>query len=72
MKAELTFDLPEEREEFEMAANGWKLYMAISTFDNWLRGKIKHEDLTDEQYEIYDKIRQQLWDELSAENIDIH
>jgi hypothetical protein len=72
MKAVLKFNLPEEREEFEMASQSQKLFYAISEFDNFLRGKIKHADLTDEQYETYDTIRQELWNRLSDENINLH
>ena len=72
MTATLTFNLPEEREEFEMASQAHKLYYAVSDFDNFLRGKIKHADLTDEQYETYDSIRQELWNRLSDENINLH
>lgn len=72
MNATLTFNLPEEEEEFEMASQARKLYFAVSDFDNFLRNKIKHADLTDEQYGVYDSIRQELWNRLSDENINLH
>lgn len=72
MNATLTFNLPEEQEEFNMATQAHKLYFAISDFDNFLRNKIKHTDLTDEQYAVYDTIRQELWNRLSEENITLH
>jgi cupin superfamily acireductone dioxygenase involved in methionine salvage len=40
----LEFQLPEEREEFELAQNGHKYKFALNDFDNWLRGLAKYED----------------------------
>ena len=42
MKAVLEFSLPEEREEFDSAANGWKWQSVVWDFDQMLREKIKH------------------------------
>jgi hypothetical protein len=72
MEAILKFNLPEEREEFEMASQASKLYCVVSEFDNFLRSKIKHTDLSDEQYDIYESIRQELWNNLNDENISLH
>jgi hypothetical protein len=61
MKAILKFNLPEEREEFELACNAVNYSIVLSDIDNYLRSKIKHADLTDEQYKVYEEIREQLW-----------
>ena len=61
MKATLTFDLPEEQEEFELASNAVNYSIALSDIDNYLRSKIKYADLTEEQYKVYEEIREQLW-----------
>ena len=42
MKATLEFNLPEEREEFKSASDGWKWQSVVWDFDQMLRGKIKH------------------------------
>ena len=42
MKATLEFNLPEEREEFEGATDGWKWQSVVWDFDQMLREKIKH------------------------------
>lgn len=44
MKATLTFDLPEEREEFDLAANGYKWNLVAWDLDQWLRGEIKYQE----------------------------
>jgi hypothetical protein len=69
MKATLKFNLPEEQEEFELASNAVKYSIVLSDIDNHLRSKIKHADLTDEQYKVYEEVREQLWDYLNQEGI---
>ncbi len=57
MKVELSFNLPEEEEEFRAAINGQKLRSITYDFDQWLRNQIKYEDLTDEEYQTLQKCR---------------
>lgn len=71
MKAKLTFNLPEEREEYEMTMNALKYYSVLSEFDNYLRTKLKHEEMTDEVYDVYEKVREKLWDIMNDEEIRI-
>jgi hypothetical protein len=44
MKGTLVFTLPEEREEFELAQNGWKYKAALEDLSAWLRSKYKYEN----------------------------
>lgn len=69
MKATLEFNLPDDELDFEMASNGAKLYYAIERYDNFLRGKIKHGDLTDMEYDIYQKCRDELREIMTDSNI---
>lgn len=59
-KATLTFTLPEEREEYDLALNGSRAQTTIDDIDNYLRGKIKYGNLTEEQEAIYEEIRNKL------------
>ena len=59
MKVELSFNLPEEEEDFRAAINGHKLRSITYDFDQWLRNQIKYEDLTDEEYQTLQKCRDQ-------------
>jgi len=43
-KAILEFSLPEEEVEYSLARWGVELHVAITSMDNWLRHKEKHED----------------------------
>ncbi len=61
-KVTLTFRLPEEKEEFELASKGIDYFCAVSDLDNLLRNFIKYPpaDATDEAVEIYETIRSNL------------
>lgn len=70
MKAILKFKLPEEQEEFEIANKGWKFRLALSTYDQYLRSKLKYdESLTDEQYKVYEEARAKFWEILQEEQL---
>jgi hypothetical protein len=71
MKAKLIFDLPEESHEWENAIQGSKMRSTLWEYDQWLRSKIKYEDLNDEQYQVYQGCRDQLRTLLIENNIDI-
>jgi hypothetical protein len=71
MKAKLTFDLPEESHEWENALQGSKMRSTLWEHDQWLRSKIKYEDLNDEQYQVYQGCRDHLRTLLIENNIDI-
>lgn len=71
MKATLTFNLPEESHEFDNATQGSNMRSVLWDFDQWLRSKTKYEDLTDEQYQVYQGCRDHLRTLLYEENLDI-
>lgn len=71
MKAILKFDLPEENHEFLNATQGAKMRSVLWEFDQWLRSKVKYEDLNDDQYQVYQGCRDQLRTLLYEENIDL-
>ena len=66
MKTILEFSA-EEQDEANIAINGWRYHATIWEFQQWLRGEMKHGDLTEEQYDSYDKIREKLF-EIIEEN----
>lgn len=59
MQVTLTFDLPEEQEAHQLALDGPALHSAALDFDNYLRNKIKYEQLTNDQHAIYSTLRLQ-------------
>jgi len=71
MKAVLEFNLPEENHEFANATQGAKMRSVLWDFDQWLRSKIKYEDLNDEQYQVFQGCRDHLRTLLYEENLDL-
>ncbi len=61
MTATLTFTLPDEQEEFYLAAKGADWRMVVEDTDGWLRSKLKHDDLTPEQDAAYEEARKHLF-----------
>ena len=57
MKATLEFNLPEDRDDFNYANNGFNYYMALVEMDQWLRAEYKYND-KEEMYEVREKLRQ--------------
>lgn len=63
MKAQLTFNLPDEQIEFNDAINGSNYRAIIWEMDQYLRSQLKHEQLWDEK--VHDKV-QEIRDELQS------
>ena len=72
MKAVLEFNLPEENYEFANATQGVKMRSVLWNLDQWMRAKLKFEELPDGQYDGIKQTRDQLQILLQDENIDIY
>lgn len=71
MKAILEFDLPEEEFRFNRAVNGHKWSQIVYDIDETLRQWNKHnENLTSEQKEAYQKVRDLICTEMLDHNLD--
>jgi hypothetical protein len=62
MKATLEFNLPEEREEFEIALRAGKLQAALSEFENFLRAQLKYGELPEAEYKRVEMIREKYFE----------
>jgi len=58
--ATLTFTLPEEQEEFYLAAKGSDWRIVVEDMDAHLRSKLKYEDLPEDVDAALDAARQHL------------
>jgi anaerobic ribonucleoside-triphosphate reductase len=68
MKATLTFNLPEERAEYEAAVNGQKYKDVIDEILQDIRKELKYNDkLTDEQTRMWEDFRTIISDKLREE-----
>lgn len=73
MKAILKYDLPEEREEYDIAMHGVDYMLVLHDLSNFLRSKTKYnpENESDEAMEIYDKVREELYRLLNSHGVEI-
>ena len=63
MKAILEFNLPEDRDDFELATKGGKWYSVVWDMDQWLRSQYKYmpdEQYSSDKYNAYYEARQKL------------
>lgn len=63
-KVTMTFDLSDEEDKynFKYAMSGSEFSCVISELDNFLRAKLKYENLKDEEYEAYESTRTKLYE----------
>ena len=61
MKSKLEFDLPKEEYDFECAINGAKYKNQLLAIECLLRKIWKHEELTDTQSELIERIRTEFY-----------
>lgn len=60
MKKILEFNCPEDESEFALANAGVALSIVITDMDNYLRAKVKYEELTETETIIYQNVRDKL------------
>ena len=70
MKAILEFNLPEEDEEFRQAANAGDMHCAIFEFSQYLRKKLKYEDLSEQEARIYENVQAEFLGILEEYNVE--
>ncbi len=71
MTATLTFTLPEEQEEFYLAAKGAEWRMVLEDMDAHLRSRLKHEDLPEDVDAALDAARQRLHEFVSERGLSL-
>ena len=72
MKATLTFNLPEDDEDFQMAIKGSSMYDVLWEMDQWLRANTKHspDTASEDTYNTYQECRNKLRELMGENNID--
>lgn len=71
MKGILTFNLPQENEEFELAQQGWQYKGVINDLDRMLRNKLKHEPLSDSEHQVLSEVREFIQQCLFSYGVDL-
>lgn len=69
-KATLTFNLPEEQEQFEAACKGQDLYFTLLDIDKWLRNQLKYVPYSLDK-ETLQEVRDELYRVMSTRSVDI-
>lgn len=59
-KVIMEFNLPEEQDEFDLARQGSGLNSTLWEFDNYLRSRLKYEELSDEVHAALQAARNKL------------
>lgn len=60
MKAVLEFVLPDEDYEHRQALSGTKYKAALDEIDDYFRKKLKYENLNEDDYHRFERIREDL------------
>ena len=71
MKAILEFNLPEEQAEHYCAMKGADMLNVLFELRVQLRGLLKYGELTDQQYEIVEKIQEFLFTSLNENDVNL-
>lgn len=72
MKAKLTFNLPEDQHEWDNAVKANAMFCVLWDVKQELRKMYKYEELTSEQYEIVERMRDFLNDNLNDHKINLN
>ena len=70
-KVTLSYTLPEEREEYAITMAAGDYYAVLFDLDNFLRSKLKYEELTESDEAVYRDVRRKLNDLISEYNVEI-
>lgn len=60
MKATLEFNLPEEQDEFRVASDAGSTMSAVEDVLNYIRNRLKYEDLPADVAEALEEVRNRL------------
>lgn len=68
-KATLTYDLPEEQTDFDMATHATDMWIVLGELDNELRSHLKYDSHPEWHGETVEAIRKILWDMRAERNV---
>lgn len=72
MKARLTFNLPEDKYEWENAMRADAMFCALWDLSQELRTLWKYEELSEEEWNMVERIRDKFYEILSEHNINLN
>jgi hypothetical protein len=69
MKAILEFNLPEDIDYYNMHKQTTNMYLALSEIISLFRNKLKHEKLTDAEYDVIEKLSKEIHEIISGNEV---
>lgn len=72
MKATLTFNLPDDEHEFQMAIGGASMHSVLWEMDQWLRAQYKYmpdNEYSEDKYNAYESAREKLREFMLENNV---
>ena len=69
MKAKLTFNLPDDQHDFDLAVQSGKMYSALWDISQELRKLWKYEELSEEEWNMVERIRDKFYEILDENQI---
>ena len=69
MKAKLTFNLPDDQHDFDLAVQSGKMYSALWDISQELRKLWKYEELSEEEWNMVERIRNKFYEILDENQI---
>lgn len=72
MKAKLTFNLPEDKHEWDNAVKADAMFCVLWDVKQELRSLLKYQELTSEQYDIVEKISDKFYMILEENNVNLN
>lgn len=70
-KVILEFDMYEDQDEYRYAINGGKYLGTLQELDNYLRGRLKYEELPDDVAKALQEVRDRLHEEANGHGISV-
>jgi hypothetical protein len=61
----------DEEAEFQMCNQAHDYWNALFDLDQWLRNKLKYEEINEEQYKAFEEVRNELYQKLNEYNINL-
>lgn len=71
-KAILEFNLPDEEEAHKHALNAWSYLRVLEEYDNYLRNRLKYEELPNEVSTALQNARDELYNLCNNEDVRLH
>lgn len=69
-KVTISFNLPEENEDYKHTNNAFKYFIALEDVKAYFRRKLKYEHLTEAQYEFYKQTKDDIVNLINLEIYD--